>query len=181
MLRSRRHPDVSSSGDRGLTYIAVIITVSVFEEHKMEYGPEMDEMINPSLRTQMSQTQVRRSYQRSGSGSSDTEHEAHQKPHHTILNMSRESRSHYERPWNEKNHSEIMRDQKVFARKALIDFGQMSKAHVVQSSKKNKEFLFDDDGVDLLSRLADKRPEVIGGKVNVNTFPSHLTILEVGY
>lgn len=181
MLRSRRHPDVSSSGDRGLTYIAVIITVSVFEEHKMEYGPEMDEMINPSLRTQMSQTQVRRSYQRSGSGSSDTEHEAHQKPHHTILNMSRESRSHYERPWNEKNHSEIMRDQKVFARKALIDFGQMSKAHDVQSSKKNKGFLFDDDGVDLLSRLADKRPEVIGGKVNVNTFPSHLTILEVGY
>ena len=66
----------------------------------------------------------------------------------------------------------MMRDQKFFARKALIDFGQMSK---------NKGFLFDDDGVDLLSRLADKRPQVIGGKVNVNTFPSHLTILEVGY
>ena len=35
----------------------------------------------------------------------------------------------------------------------------------MKRSNQNKGFLFDDDGVDLLSRLADKRPEVIGGKL----------------
>ena len=128
----------------------------------------MGEMINPSLRTQMShlsQLPVRRSYQRSGSGSSDTDNEADHRPHQTILNMNRESRFHHQNPQNENYSSEMTRDQEASARKALIKFGQM--AHI-KSSKKNKGFLFDDDGADLLSRLADKRPEVIGGKVNIN-------------
>lgn len=151
----------------------------------MEYGPEseMGEIINPSLRTHLSQPQVRRSYQRSGSGSSDTDNEAHQKHHHTILNMNRESRFHHQSPRNESYPSEMTRDQKASARKALIDFGQMSKAQV-KSSQKNKGFLFDDDGVDLLSRLADKRPEVIGGNVNevmLYYITSHLTLLGVGW
>ena len=128
----------------------------------MEYGCEMGEMINPSLRTQMTQqAPVRRSYQRSASCSSERDYDPHQRPHHIILNMSKESR-----PRNDHHHhSEMTKDQLVLARKALMDFGQTSKAHVKRSNQ-NKGFLFDDDGVDLLSRLADKRPEVIGGKVH---------------
>ena len=128
----------------------------------MEYGCEMGEMINPSLRTQVSQQPpVRRSYQRSASSSSDRDYDPHQRPHHIILNMNKESS-----PRNDNHHhSEITKDQLVLAQKALMDFGQTSKAHVKRSNQ-NKGFLFDDDGVDLLSRLADKRPEVIGGKVH---------------
>ena len=151
----------------------------------MEYGhreSEMGAMMNPSLRTQvshLSQPPVRRSYQRSGSGSSDSDNEAaYHKPQHTILNINRGNGSQHQNPRNENEMSEMTRDQEASARKALIDFGQMSKAHV-KSSKKNKGFLFDDDGVDLLSRLADKRPAVIGGKVNEFILPSHLTLLEV--
>ena len=128
----------------------------------MEYGCEMGEMINPSLRTQMTQkAPVRRSYQRSASSSSDRDYDPHQRPHHIILNMNKESRTRNDNH----HHSEITKDQLVLARKALMDFGQTSKAHVKRSNQ-NKGFLFDDDGVDLLSRLADKRPEVIGGKVH---------------
>ena len=137
----------------------------------MEYGCEMGEMINPNLRTQVTQPPVRRSYQRSASSSSDRDCDPHQRPHHIILNMNKENRL----PRNENHHhSEMTRDQLVLARKALMDFGQTSTAHV-KRSKQNKGFLFDDDGVDLLSRLADKRPEVIGGKSQC------VTVLEVGY
>ena len=137
----------------------------------MEYGCEMGEMINPSLRTQVTQPPVRRSYQRSASSSSDRDCHPHQRPQHIILNMNKENRL----PRNENHHhSEMTRDQLFLARKALMDFGQTSTAHVKRSNQ-NKGFLFDDDGVDLLSRLADKRPEVIGGK-------SHcVKVLEVGY
>ena len=139
----------------------------------MEYGCEMGEMINPSLRTQVTQPPVRRSYQRSASSSSDRDCDPHQRPHHVILNMNKESRIQYQRPRNENHQNEMTRDHLVLARKALMDFGQTSTAHVKRSNQ-NKGFLFDDDGVDLLSRLADKRPEVIGGKLKV-------TVLEVGY
>ena len=128
----------------------------------MEYGCEMGEMINPSLRSQVTHPPVRRSYQRSASSSSDRDCDPHQRPHHVILNMNKENRL----PRNKNHHSEMTRDQLVLARKALMDFGQTSTAHVKRSNQ-NKGFLFDDDGVDLLSRLADKRPEVIGGKLKV--------------
>ena len=128
----------------------------------------MGEMINPNLRTLVSQPQVRKSYQRSGSSSSDRDCDPHQRGHHTIINMTKETRSQ-NRPRYENHQDQITRDQEVIARKALMDFGQTSKSFV-GSSKQNNGFLFDDDGVDLLSRLADKRPEVIGGKVNYVSF-----------
>ena len=121
----------------------------------------MGKLINPSLWAQVTPRQVRRSYQRSGSVSSDTNYEAHQNPQHTIVNINR----HYQRPQIENNHSAKTRDQKLLARESLIHSDQMSKAHD-KSSNKNNGSLYDDDGVNLLSRLAEKRPEVIGGKIH---------------
>ena len=120
-------------------------------------------MINPSMGASM-QPQVRRSYQRSYSSDRDFDP---QRPRHTAVNMNNESESvdNYHGLRNEKDRNQVyrIRDQEILARKAIIDFGQTFKSHI-KSNRQNKGYLFEDDGFDLLSRLADKRPEVIGGK-----------------